>query len=117
MKNVAEYISSRPDQQRELLFLLNDMLTAHNGMNAAIRYGIPFYGINRWICYLNPQKGNGVEVCFLQGKKLSEMHPLLDMKSRKMVAGIVLNQVEETTLEWLDKAIHDAIKLDSTYSK
>lgn len=116
MKNLAEYISNRDHKQRELFFLLNEILMNHKEMRSAIRYGIPFYGINRWICYLSPKKNDAIEICFLQGKKLNEIYPFMDMKSRKMVSGMLLENSDDFVLEQLENVLLTAIELDKKFT-
>lgn len=117
MKNIAEFIFSRPNGQRELFSAMNEVLAGYSGMRSAIRYGIPFYGINKWICYLNPQKGAGLELCFWNGAKLKDDSGLLQLKNRKQIAGITLNDINNMPLEIIDGLMMHAIEMDKAASK
>ncbi len=117
MKNIAEFIFSKPDAQRELFSAMNEILLGYPGMRSAIRYGIPFYGMNKWICYLNPQKGGGLELCFWNGLKLKDDSGLLQIKDRKQIAGITLHHIDNLPLEVIDGLVQQAIEMDKRETK
>jgi hypothetical protein len=63
-------------------------MNVYPSIRCALRWGIPFYGIHNWVCYLNPIKGGGLEWVFLNGGKVCDLFPLLKTRGRKSVAGI-----------------------------
>lgn len=80
-------------------------------MNCSIKYNIPFYHGRKNICYLNPLKdGQRVELAFLEGKKLSSLYHILDMRDRKSVAGFILNPLQEIPWDELVCIMQDALK-------
>ncbi len=100
--------------QRAIIQVLNDFLMTNPGLTSKIRYRVPFYYRKSWICYLNPIKGDKVEMAFIRGNELSNSQGLLDAKGRKQVAGIELAQVADIPLEALQEIIQEALLLDET---
>ncbi len=88
---LAEFHDKLTPEQLELSIYIDKLLLDIEGVSRKIRYRVPFYDYNKWICYLNPQPHNHIELCFLEGKVLSETYPELQMKGRKMVAGLLLD--------------------------
>ena len=78
------------------------------GLKSKMRYGIPFYDVEKWLCYLNPLKKGGIEFAFIRGDLLDHSDGLLDNKGRKMVWGIELHDIESIPLEALRKKIAEA---------
>lgn len=112
MSAVEEYIWQRPEPQSGLLLRLRKLLLAASPkMREKIRYNVPFYGCPRWFCYTNPLKNGGVEVCFLDGYKLSNEQSLLVAYNRQTVRGVIvldladLAEKEEALREIIQEAL------------
>ncbi len=88
---LAEFHEKLTPEQLELSLYIDKLFLDIAGVSRKIRYRVPFYDYNKWICYLNPQSHNHFELCFLDGKALSKTHPELQIKGRKMVAGLLLD--------------------------
>lgn len=58
-----------------------------------IKYGIPFYLREGWVCYVNVTKKNGVTIGFVNGKVMSDTFGLFDNKDLKMIRFIELPSV------------------------
>lgn len=112
MESVEAYIEQQADALSPLLWRLHERLMEHPDMAAKIRYRIPFYYGQSWICYLNPQKKGGLEVAFLRANELTEVQDLLDFKGRSQVAGLTLHQLSDLDNPILDLVIQEAILLD-----
>ena len=80
-----------------------------------MRYRVPFYDKNTWICYLNRVKNDQLELCFLEGRLMADKFPSLDMKNRKKVSGITIDPLSDLPLEVMEM-IKFAIRLDDTTS-
>ncbi len=78
---------------------------------------MPFYSVNKVICYTNPLKPNGVEIVFWNAKKMPNSLPFLDFKKRKMMGGITLKEISVENLELLDSIVREAIEIDENNSK
>ena len=95
-----------------MLGYLDDRLVNHHGLRSTISYGVPMYSMKSWICYLNPQKKGGIELCFTRGVDLSNEQGLLDLRGRKMVAGVYFHHLSEIPERVLDEIIQEALIID-----
>ena len=111
MSAVLDFIHEQPDRQREILLFIHDLMLSFDGITAKIRYRIPFYYKNSWICYANPQKNDSVELVFLRANEFEKMPDLLDQRGRKQVAGILIDNLDNIPDE-LTNVIRTALQLD-----
>ena len=111
-----EYIEARDGEQQRILLVLHELITSLPQVTDKIRYKIPFYDRKSWVCYLNPLKEDGVELCFLHGNELSNEQGLLDFKGRKQVAGISYFAVSDIREEPLLEILQEALLLDEEHS-
>lgn len=114
MPSVEDYIYRHEDQQRELLQQLHYLLAEELSLEAKIKYNIPFYYNHSWICYLNADKGGGVELAFTRGNELSNEQGLLDTKGRKQVMSVLITEPEQINDPVLHEVLQEAILLDET---
>lgn len=95
---VEAYFDTLPDGQAQVVERLHHLMLVHPGVSARLRYGIPFYDLHSWFAYTNPLKSGRVECCFLQGRRILEQGDpsgLLEHRERKMVAGILLQDMPD----------------------
>lgn len=59
-----DFLEGLDEAQAGLIGYLDKEFLAQEGITRKIRYRIPFYDFNKWICYLNPVKDKQVELCF-----------------------------------------------------
>lgn len=116
MNELEEFILNQEPELSELLQFIHHFLIEEFGLEAKLRYGIPFYFSHTWICYLNP-KNVGVEFSFLKGQELSNRHRLLDAKNRKMVASIMITDLQSIPLEAIHHSVCEAIDLPYNKAK
>lgn len=112
MSPTEAYITELPDNQRLIMQYLHGLLMSFPQVTTKIRYKIPFYDRKSWVCYLNPVKNNGVELCFLKGSELSNEQGILEPTDRKMVRGIKYYKPEAINVKLLREVINEAIILD-----
>ena len=112
MNAVWDFIIDQPEPERTILQALDSLLTENPAISSRIRYRVPFYYRKSWVCYLNPQKKGGIEICFLRANELSNTQNLLDFKDRKQVAGLTVRDVKELPVETLREVIQEALLLD-----
>ena len=112
MTPVEEYIHriENPHHQH-LIYHIHHLLMTFSGISAKLRYRVPFYDGKKWICYINPIKKNGVEVCFIKGFQLKERPELLAGK-RTMIKGISIFQINEENLALIAEVFEEALLLD-----
>jgi hypothetical protein len=101
-------------RQRRVLAYLHEVLADQMGLEARIRYRIPFYYRHSWICYLNPVQNEGVELAFTRGNELSNAQGLLRSAGRKQVYGIVLCDPADVSGDALLEVLNEALLLDET---
>ena len=92
---IKAFIERLPDTDQILVKELHEFLTKQPGVKASIRYGVPFYEKNRWICYLNPLAKGGVELAFPKAHLMNGHRKHLEFKDRKQVGGIVIKEVDD----------------------
>jgi hypothetical protein len=107
-----EYASGIPDQPREIIERLNQLLLSYPGMHCKIRFKIPFYDCKSWICYLNPLKKGAVELVFLRGNELIDESGLLEARGRKMVKGIIISDIDNIPFDTIHQILLQALLID-----
>ncbi len=112
MRDFESFIDHSEGKQRDLYLFLHHFFTVKIGMSCKLRFKIPFYDHKSWVCYVNPIKKKGVELVFLQGKKLSNVQGVLDARGRKQVAGIYLNEISEIDESILYEIVQEALLID-----
>ncbi len=114
IKVVEDYIYQLEGQQKEVMQFLHDILTIEYGLNAKIRYKIPFYFGISWICYLNTRKNNKVDFAIVRGQEISNASGLLDSRDRKMISSAEFGSIKEIPVDLVKEIIEEAIFLDET---
>lgn len=112
MDACLNYIYEREGNQQEIMLYLHELITSYPEVTSKIRYTIPFYYRNSWICYLNSLKGDRVELVFLRGNALSNEQGLLDARDRKQVAGVIFSKVSDIPTDVLYEIFQEALLLD-----
>lgn len=114
MSQVEDYIFEFQNKQGELLKYFHELLSNRLGLEAKMRYQIPFYYRKSWICYLNPGKMGSVEFAFTRGNELSNSQGLLKSKGRKQVYSVEYQSLDDVNEEILIEILHEAIILDES---
>ena len=96
-----DFIESINEHQSGLIGYLDKQFLDQEGVTRKMRFRIPFYDFNKWICYLNPVKDNRVELCFLDGIPMKEMFLALDTRGRKKVSGLMLDVSEDIPIDMI----------------
>lgn len=115
MNPVELYIESLEAEQLQITMYLHELMLQEFGMTCKLRFGIPFYDINRWIVYVKPLKMAGVELCFLHGKWMKDELDLLDTKGRKQVKGVTYLKLTDIDEHTLIATLQEAVKLDEEF--
>ena len=113
MTPVKSFIYQQEGKQREILNFLYEHLLTYPGVEAKLRYKIPFYYRKTWICYTNPLKGDAIELVFVRGNELSNAQGLLEARGRRQVRGLILEEVEKIPINTLGEVIHEALIIDT----
>jgi hypothetical protein len=113
MSVVDEYIERLENTHHQhLTYHIHHLLMTYEGITCKIRFRVPFYDGKKWICYINPIKKNGVEICFIKGFKLSPKPQLIAGK-RTMVKGISVYEINEEVLSLIAEVFEEAMLLDA----
>jgi hypothetical protein len=112
MYNVEEFITNLEGNQKKIAEYLQHILTEEFGLEAKIRFKIPFYFRKTWICYLNPLKNDGIELAFIRGNELSNEFGSFDFKGRKQVMGVTLYSINDLSKNILYNTLIEALTLD-----
>ena len=70
MNPALNFIYNHEGPQRAIMLYLHELLVNEMGLEAKLRYKIPFYYRKSWICYLNPVKPDSIELAFTRGNEL-----------------------------------------------
>lgn len=112
MTPVEEYIERLSNAHHQhLTFHIHHLLMTFPNITCKIRFKIPFYDGKKWICYINPIKKNGVEVCFIKGFQLTP-RPQLFAGKRTMIKGIALFELNDDNLALIAEVFEEALLLD-----
>jgi hypothetical protein len=115
MNPVESFILEKNGKQQEIFqFLHLWILSKHTGIHTFISYGIPFYKLNRRLCYLNPMKNGDVDFVFLEGAKFINFGHLLNKDKRKQVGGYMVSDLEDIDMTHLEYLMVEAIELDQS---
>lgn len=115
MEEVEIFIEAlENDNQREIMTHLHEFILMFANMEPKIRFKIPFYYLNSWICYLNPIKPDKIELAFVRANELSSALPTLDFKKRTQIAGITIGSLQELPKQEIALIFQEAILLDET---
>lgn len=114
MEAIFQFIDRYDGKQQEILQYFHNLLISFPDIEAKLRYKIPFYFRKSWICYLNPIKKTGIELCFTRGNELSNAQGILAARERKQIRGIILERVEDIPTETIIEILQEAFLLDET---
>lgn len=117
MNAVESFILNQAKENRELLLYFHNLLVSKYQLIPSIKYAIPFYSKNRWICYLNPLKSGGIELAFTRAREFPTSFPILEARGRKQIQGLVLKPNDTIPLEIIEKIVEAALALDSISKK
>lgn len=118
MEECMEYIDNfEGEAERRILQRLHALLTSLPGVSAKLRFKVPFYDRNRWLCYFNPLKKGGIELGFCQANLLSNEQGLLDFRDRTQVAGVSYFSVNDIREDVLLEILQEALLVDDELGK
>ena len=114
MEAIFQFIDRYEGDQQAILQYLHNLLISFPDIEPKLRYKIPFYYRKSWVCYLNPIKKRGIELCFTRGNELSNQQGLLEARDRKQIRGIIFEKVADIPAESLMAVLQEAFLLDET---
>lgn len=109
---VENFIFKSPSPAKEIMDFLHNYFLS-KGLKSKISYGLPFYIGKKWICYCNPQKSGGIELCFTHAHQFTDPTGLLQIRDRKRMKGIYLTSLESLPLDALEEIVAAAMEWDA----
>lgn len=95
MKSVDAFIDALPDDKIRLVERLREMILSQvPGIEEKLSFKIPFYHYYGMFCYINPTAA-GVDLGFCRGKDLLDEFPVLQLKSRAIIATLPLSNEKD----------------------
>lgn len=112
MDTVEKYIYRLPDNEMLIAARFRDWLLRYNKqITERIRYGVPFFDYFGWMCYLNPMKQGGIDLCFIDGSLMIRNAHLLTDRSRKTVRSRILLTPYDVDVATLRPLLDEAMEL------
>lgn len=125
---VDEYIESLPDEKREIVEQLRELIhTVVPHVHEKHSFKIPFYHYHGMFCYLN-EVSDGIDLGLCRGKDLIDVLPQLELRNRVMVASVIIRNKKEiqtkniqevllTAANWQEEAKRLKISMINTKKK
>ncbi len=113
MKTIEEYLETIENED-----IVNKILYYHSRfiniphVRFEIKYRLPFYYGNSWICYFNVIKNNQLELCFTRGFELSNHQGILEARGRKQIKGLHVLAVPSSQTPLILEIFQEALLLD-----
>lgn len=106
------YFESQSAEHSVLLRQIHTLiLDQHPGLNAQVKYGIPFYVLQKNLCYLAVQK-NKVILGIVEGHRLGAVKALLDFTGRKQIGHLAIDPFNEQAHHDFLVVLANAIEYD-----
>ncbi len=106
------FVDRISENQREITYFLHDQFMSYPGVQCKIRFKIPFYYYRSWLCYLNPFKGDKIELCYIHGRIVTDSSGILDAKGRKKISGVMITDIKSIPLEAVHEIFSESIIID-----
>ncbi len=111
---VDDFILRQKGSQQEILAHFHDVFINELGLQAKLAYGIPFYYKRKRIFYMNPKKNGTVDLAFVRGIEMSNANDLMELKDRKHIMTIEIQDIKSMPYQGIMENIQEAIFLDET---
>ncbi len=114
MSQVELCIHKQPAAFRPLSMALREIVLAQSPLvHEQIKWGLPFFAAHRDLCYLNVPKGKHyVELCFIQGHKLSNAQGALHVAGRRWIHGLRFESLSDLDGDLVREVVQEALMVD-----
>jgi hypothetical protein len=113
------FINIEDNEKEIVLFLREFILNNAPNIREKLSYNVPFYFLNRSICYIWPgsipwgsKKKSGVEFGITKGYKLNDKNEYLEKGNRKQIYYKVFHTIDEIDIEILQDLLNQAVEID-----
>ncbi|GAB4140818.1 MAG: hypothetical protein Fur0041_16040 [Bacteroidia bacterium] len=117
-RNVNEMLEYIPDKERKIAELLRKIiLSTLDGCTEKLSYNVPFYFLNKRVCYIWPAAipwGNvksGIALGFCRGSELRD-NEYFDLSDRKRVKVKTFHSISEINTDLIRSFLYEAAELD-----
>lgn len=110
--NIDDFSLNISKNQSDIIHSLNRTFIDIPGVVLKKKFSIPFYYRISWVAYLNPISKNGIELCFINGNKMSNHDGRLIFGKRKQVGGISFYEPNDLRMDSILDHFHEALILD-----
>ncbi|KAF0202601.1 MAG: hypothetical protein FD170_1775 [Bacteroidetes bacterium] len=117
--NSAEFINYLDGEERLISLLLRDIvIETLPGIKEKMAYNVPFFSMNKRICYIWPSKipwggvKKGVHLGFCYGNRIEDKDGLLHAGTRKMIRTLHFNTVEDIEPQIIITFLKKAAEID-----
>lgn len=117
--NSAELINHLHGEEKLITLLLRDLvLEILPGVKEKMAYNVPFYSMNKRICYIWPSKipwggvKQGVHLGFCYGSQIEDKDGILIAGTRKMIRTLHFNKVEDIDPQMIISFLKQAAEND-----
>lgn len=123
-KSVDAFLDYLPEDELAITIALREIiLEAMPECEEKLSYNVPFYGMNRKICFIWPasilwgkkKTYEGVRMGFTYGNLLSNEANFLDLRNKKQVGYHDFKSVTEIDREFIEQFLYEAIELDRNW--
>lgn len=125
-QSLVEFIDYLPHEEREITLILRDLIRETLPQcSEKLSYNVPFYKINRTICFIWPasilwgtkKSYSGVRLGFSYGTLLDPKGSFLDLGERKSVGYLDFTHLEELPIAEIKHYLLQSAKLDAIKKK
>ncbi|MBL7999090.1 MAG: DUF1801 domain-containing protein [Candidatus Kapabacteria bacterium] len=117
MNPLDEYITRHtPEQAATIEYLRRTILESHPGIEEAMKYGIPFFMLNGWLCYINPKKKE-LDIGFPRAQHFADPTGALQQKGRKMIKTLTFRYDEDIDIDALRSVLAAAIRTNLAWDE
>ena len=110
INEVSEYIEKAPENHREILTKLRDLIAAKSPeATEGFKWSRPVYGLEKDFCYLNYSQKH-VNLGFFNFEKINDTQGLLEGTGKQM-RHIKIKNLENLDEDYLGKMIQQAAEL------
>jgi hypothetical protein len=114
-RGVETYINSRPEHLQTLMRQIRAvLLDLHPILEETVKYNTPFYQYKgKNVCYLSTKGNNNyVQLAFVKGFKLSDVHQNLVTDNRTIVRSLNFTMFTEKDKQVMLEVVYEAIELE-----
>lgn len=119
--SLTEFFEYLPEEERQISLLLQDLIkTTLPNVKEKLSYNVPFYKLNKNICFIWPaailwgktKNYEGVRLGFSYGYLIDPNSSYLDLGNRKYGAWIDFKSVDEIDVAKIVSLLNESAKVD-----